>query len=158
MAKTVGRTAAPAAARGSKGHGVVDLTPPSAAAAAAAQANGSITREGEGGAKKRDAEATPKAPMPVPLWKARDILLEAITGGCAGFFEAHSASSSKRRTRVGSNSTPISRDGGISIIDGADNGSSSDNGACGGDVDHVFSVRLEVQCVFPGLSGSVFCT
>ena len=89
---------------------------------------------------------------PVPLWKARDILLEAVRGESASFFEDNSALCSKRQRREGGLT-----DGGVNgtpIASGAGNGYGDDAG--GGDTDgehveHVFSVRLEVGYTFSSL-------
>ncbi|CAM9711035.1 unnamed protein product, partial [Ectocarpus sp. 12 AP-2014] len=99
--------AAAAAAQGPRRHGVVDLTPHSSAAvpgtratgqggAAAAPPTGGGEANGtpENGVEKKAKPMTRKTP--VRLWKARDILLQAVSdsGGESEFLQAHSAFSS----------------------------------------------------------------
>lgn len=149
----MGRAAPPAAtARGEHGngngvvHGVVDLTPPVPAA--------TTTAAGHGRRAEKDHEKAPATTgmrTPVPLWKARDILLEAVSGESAGFFEAHSSLSSRRRRR-GRASPPAGRGDGTPITGGVGNGH-SDGADRGDDDERVFSVRLEVCAAGAGAEG-----
>lgn len=149
----MGRAAPPAAARGNRGYGVVDLTPPSATITATTAAGDQAS------GKKKDHEiaaavaaAATGTKIPVPLWKARDILLGAVRSESAGFFEGNSALSSKRRRRREGGGLPDGRGDSTPTTGGAGNGHSDYDDADGGDADgedieHVFSVRLEVRCI-----------
>lgn len=148
MTDAMVRAVPPAAARGNGRYGIVDLTPPlpppvPPAGEAGVQING--TREGH------EKAAAMAGRTPVPLWKARDILLEAVSGKGAGFFETHSALLSKKRRRGSGGDLLVCRGNDVSISGGAGNGCHNDMGggagggeAGGGDVERVFSVRLEV--------------
>lgn len=140
MTNAMGRAAPPVAARGTRGYGIVDLTPPPSAAA-----GGQVSGKNKDH-KKAAAVAAIAGRTPVPLWKARNVLLEAVGTESAGFFETHAALSSKRRGRR------VGRGDGAAVTNGAGNGCSDGTG--GGDagregVEHVFSVWLEV-CVLRG--------
>ncbi|CAB1104637.1 unnamed protein product [Ectocarpus sp. CCAP 1310/34] len=132
--------AAAAAAQGPRRHGLVDLTPHSSAAAPGTSATGqggaaAAPPEGgeangapENGVGKRAKPITRKTP--VPLWKARDILLQAVSdsGGESEFLQAHSAFSSIYRGMGRERRSPP--------VSGED---------VGDDFEHVFSIRLEVR-------------
>lgn len=130
---------AAAAARGPRRHGVVDLTPHSSAAVPATSATGQAgaaavpPKGGEAnGAPENGGEEKPttKCKTPVPLWKARDILLQAVSdnGGDSEFLQARSALSSINQGRGRERRSPP--------VSGDD---------VGHDVEHVFSIRLEVR-------------
>lgn len=117
-----------AAPRSKACQGVLDITP--------------LTkhRRREQCAEKRSSGAEEPSRRPVPLWKARDILLEAAQGGeMLKHIQQEQCWSSSPRGRSGES-------GGKSGAErGAGLGSVLRSGGDGGDAVRIFSLRLEVR-------------
>lgn len=149
-------TPAPAGYLGN--YGVIDLTPPSVPAAATGGVDAAelATRaRTPGHADKEKSARSIVFKTPVPLWKARDIILDAVTNGSSEFFQTRSAVSSrdqrKRRTvetdpTIDNDRADGGRDRDASGASGAAQGGGVAEGrGSGGDVERVFSIRLEVR-------------
>lgn len=157
MTKTEGREV-PESVGELQSYGVVDLTPASAPAAVTGRSDAAVAAEpGRKPERGENWMATPSIVFktPVPLWKARDILLEAVTGASLEFFQARAAVSSRDRgkgQKVNTNrpvgdSTRADGDSDVHIsaesgAGGESDGAEDHDGEDG--FERVFSMRLEV--------------